>query len=658
VVIGGSKVGAAIHQHLVAAFGRSKGSPIIVTGAGISMALAASPETAAGNVSGQRSMAYSWARLVSEGENYAREHRLLTDEDVAAALESASNEGRTTLADQLITRAALVKTQLGGSYATWLNETFGHLVANNPELVGAIKQLWKLGSVLATTNYDRMVDDELNFSPVILTKDLTEALTVLNGEQTRRVIHFHGVYSTPSSVILGRPDYDERGQDQRAQIVQRIAGLSRSFIFLGCGDGLNDPNFGGLLRWLKEFQSSPVMHFRLGTTREVAEWQPTDQVLDISYGTHHDELPSYLGRLADAITDSRAAQIRRKHPAPVTRAGVEDWCSLPHDRNVIQVALDSDGTRLATLESRAVNLWQLPWGGADPPEEPTWTHHVSPEAFSLAWSHDGETLATGAGWFLQVWDLKTGEIIWRESTPASHLSFSGRSRLFSAGRNDYEGVFSWNVRTGKPGKKVMDRESVAGDLTAIAGCSIERYLFATARQDGRIQLWSEYGRYGKAVELWRTSYNPGATNVAWCRNGSLLVTTGPGGPAHVYKAKKVTECPEAEFSQMLIEAFSRSMFERPADDYLMPKVAEISVSSDVVSVALSGDGSLLALGGSDGSLNVWRIEANARSAIPLFEALVPGQLASLSFSDDGSVLAGAHGNDVHLWRLSELSQDN
>jgi SIR2-like domain len=65
-------------------------------------------------------------------------------------------------------------------------------------------------------------------------------------EPTQDVLHLHGYYRQVDSIILGARSYGEICRDEFAQTALRGLMISGTLVFVGCGAGLEDPNFGGV----------------------------------------------------------------------------------------------------------------------------------------------------------------------------------------------------------------------------------------------------------------------------------------------------------------------------------------------------------------------------------------------------------------------------
>lgn len=79
----------------------------------------------------------------------------------------------------------------------------------------------------------------------------------------------------------------------------------RTLLFVGCGDGLADPNFGAFLRWSREiFRTTEPRHFRLCRTGELVQVQaqhpPEERIFAVPYGPEHDDLGPFLRSLVPA----------------------------------------------------------------------------------------------------------------------------------------------------------------------------------------------------------------------------------------------------------------------------------------------------------------------------------------------------------------------
>lgn len=215
----------------------------------------------------------------------------------------------------------------GGEYRRWLRETVGSLKVVDANLMEALVDL---GSPILTTNYDGLIEDVAGLPPVTW-RDENELVRVLRGD-SQAVVHLHGYWEDPRSVVLGLRSYDELMGHDLAQTVQRALALSRSLLLVGFGAGLGDPNFAAFRRWMREvLPESEARHYRLALSsevREAAREHAEERVVVLAYGDSHTDLGGYLTQLrAAAPVDlarkpvervARPRQAPATTPAPVT----------------------------------------------------------------------------------------------------------------------------------------------------------------------------------------------------------------------------------------------------------------------------------------------------------------------------------------------------
>src|SRR5262249_19068063 len=186
----------------------------------------------------------------------------------------------------------------GGEYSRWLRETVGALRVARPEVIEAIISLQL---PIATTNYDSLIE-QVSGLPQVTWKDGVRVERLLRGDDPG-VLHLHGYWGDPSSVVLGISSHEKVLGDEHAQAMQHALRAFRTLLFVGCGAGLADPNFGALLRWSREvFEGSEYRHFRLAINTEVTALQQqhprAERIFVIGFGPSHSDLAPFLRRLA------------------------------------------------------------------------------------------------------------------------------------------------------------------------------------------------------------------------------------------------------------------------------------------------------------------------------------------------------------------------
>jgi hypothetical protein len=285
-----------LRERLHTARERGDGSVIFVVGAGV--ARGASGDAPASDWKGLLRLG------LAECNGLAKKGRLPDSvgwkpADVQRAIKSDQGSSLVQAASQI--EAALIAA---GVYADWLKKTVGALEPKNREVLDAIRALQV---PIATCNYDGLIEAALEI-PGITWRDHGMVTKFLRGNLDA-VLHLHGHFREPQSVVLGIDSYDRIVGNQHAQAVQRALFLERTLVFVGFGAGLDDPNFGALLDWAAEVvPGSDCFHVRLAVDDQVgvlmAERPLTQRVHVVGYGKKHTDLAPFLRALRPAIIGS------------------------------------------------------------------------------------------------------------------------------------------------------------------------------------------------------------------------------------------------------------------------------------------------------------------------------------------------------------------
>lgn len=202
-------------------------------------------------------------------------------------------------ADDLVAVASAVEKALraSGGYERFLRDTVGALALTTREVFDALAHL---ALPVATCNYDGLLEKAL-LRPPITWRDHGMVLRFLKGQQDG-ILHLHGHYNEPESVVLGIESYNKIVGSEHAQAVQRLLFLDRTLVFVGFGAGLSDPNVGALLRWATQVvPGTDCFHVRLCRNGEVGDLMavhPLAQRIHVlGYGPDHKDLAPYLRSL-------------------------------------------------------------------------------------------------------------------------------------------------------------------------------------------------------------------------------------------------------------------------------------------------------------------------------------------------------------------------
>jgi tetratricopeptide (TPR) repeat protein len=262
--------------------------PLIVCGAGVSI------EATGGE-------APSWAGLLETGIGAV----LALDPGAAAWAAYARDRLGKAKAEDWIGVADEITERLGGcgnaEFGDWIEEQVGRLAVRAPALLDAIGSL---GCPVATTNYDDILARHLDVPPITW-DDPDQVHRFLDGRRDG-VLHLHGHWRKPATIVLGSGSYEALKDDARKEILSRYAALARPAVYVGCSaDGLGDPDFTHLARFVGEWQQSAPRSYwliRQGQVPDAKRLLATDsgRLFPLPFGKDYPELPAFLRGLAPA----------------------------------------------------------------------------------------------------------------------------------------------------------------------------------------------------------------------------------------------------------------------------------------------------------------------------------------------------------------------
>lgn len=252
----------------------------------------------------------SWVGLIRSGLERAHALGKLPADELD---DNVKKLGHTRLG-ALLETASAVEELLGapkhGEFRRWLKETVGTFEANvrDGSVLDALAAHQRRKALLATTNYDLLLEQVTGLEAVTW-RDIADVDGVLRGTDKPRILHLHGAWRWPDSVVLGIKSYADVARDSYAQTVLTALRTDRTFVFVGCGAGLRDPNLGAFLKWTAEvFNGSEARHFRLCRDSEVeavrAEHPDGQRIFPLPYGPNHGDLAPFLRSLLPPGTAS------------------------------------------------------------------------------------------------------------------------------------------------------------------------------------------------------------------------------------------------------------------------------------------------------------------------------------------------------------------
>jgi len=279
---------------------------VIVAGAGVSLHSVCHP--------GQFTDVAGWPGLLNHGVEHCSKHGLLDSEEadlVRKQIKMGNKAGKT---DYLIEAAQRIhdclEKRTNGRY-WWLHDSIGQLKVQEPRLIRAIQGM---GGLITTLNYDDLVEQVTGWRSIEWHQRV-EVTRCMHDRERDVVIHLHGFWKNPESIILDRLSYERIKSHADTRDLLRDFARNYTLLFIGCGDTFFDPNFQTLLLWAREALHG-VQHRHYVLCRQSDEpklftsLQHHGYLDSLVYGDSYDELSPFL----EEIGDESGASSRATNP--------------------------------------------------------------------------------------------------------------------------------------------------------------------------------------------------------------------------------------------------------------------------------------------------------------------------------------------------------
>ena len=207
-----------------------------------------------------------WKSLIENGLKYALERDIDLDDLIPKAEKELKN-------NNFLEASEYLKELLNAPnypFVNWIKDEFDNLTILFPELIDSVLDLNQ--QIIATTNYDTLLSSYNNIAKRqrFIHSEYEDALNLIKkGKEV--ILHLHGVYEKPNSIILSKSDYDSLNNNLGYKYFLKQLFSDYHILFIGCSrDGVMDEDFITVFNFIKEwFVNSSNQHFILLHEKEV-----------------------------------------------------------------------------------------------------------------------------------------------------------------------------------------------------------------------------------------------------------------------------------------------------------------------------------------------------------------------------------------------------
>ncbi|CAF3760597.1 unnamed protein product [Rotaria socialis] len=248
-----------------------------------------------------------WKGLLQHGLQRCHQSGLISDKDFEEF--NSTFQSNTAEADDYVHVADQIKCcfekESGAAkvdiYKLWLTETLGNLVVKDSEL---IKSVGELECPIITTNYDCLLEDILDRKPLTWSKYCTADIDNSLKDLKNYILHVHGYFREPDTVIFSSDDYTRIHEEQFDQSNLGSLMKRKTLLFIGFETGLSDPHFSNLLKWIFSVtgrRSLPM--YKLVTSNTTKGFNQTSDMLllenmkELQYGNTPKDLLEFIKNL-------------------------------------------------------------------------------------------------------------------------------------------------------------------------------------------------------------------------------------------------------------------------------------------------------------------------------------------------------------------------
>jgi hypothetical protein len=288
-------------RHAVEALQQSLGTPpslFIIVGAGVSIA----------TTQGTTSTALGWNQLLENCCRFAKQNVDSREHANLEWIERTLNDKRATIADYTTAAQDLERILGLDNFRDFLKAAFrpqqslDQQALREHPLYRQLMTLRQAGARIITVNYDTLLESANGLQSIDWTGDnalVNEFFLEPDPAPDRLVLHLHGCWNVPGSVIFGTTSYNRicnegsENSDKVATIRARLQSVfaEKHVLFVGCGNTTSDPHFGLIFEeYKKSTKISRRRHVYLCTDDDYRSFksQLPGHIVPLPYGNHGD----------------------------------------------------------------------------------------------------------------------------------------------------------------------------------------------------------------------------------------------------------------------------------------------------------------------------------------------------------------------------------
>lgn len=235
---------------------------------------------------------YSWMQWIRDGIS------CISDTGIASNLNNALLSDYST--DNLVNVVGVVIDRLKteGGYSDWMDRAFTSSSIVNDSLVSTLKLIVTAQDVVATTNYDSLIEQATGLNCYTY-QDPGKVYEMLDQRRSSHVLHLHGAYipkDNIDNIVASQRQYDNVLSDEGAQFVQHVLG-TRTVIFVGCGQTTDDVNISRFIAFANDKLNMDRDYFFLYKEGQNLVDLP-DNVHPVAFGDYFSDLPDFMNDIA------------------------------------------------------------------------------------------------------------------------------------------------------------------------------------------------------------------------------------------------------------------------------------------------------------------------------------------------------------------------